>query len=51
MAEVELGSSSIAVEGFSLMGMWDHFYSSALDQNTSIHYVQLTHNTGFQSKP
>lgn len=32
------------------MGMWDHFYSSALDQNTSTHYINLIHNTGFQSK-
>ena len=52
IAEVELGLSGIAVEGFSLMGMWDHFYSnSALDQNTSTHYVNLPHYAEFKSKP
>ena len=34
------------------MGMWDHFYSnSALDQNTSTHYVNLPHYAEFKSKP
>jgi colanic acid biosynthesis protein WcaH len=52
IAEAELGLSGIAVEGFSLMGMWDHFYSnSALDQNTSTHYVNLPHYAEFQSRP
>ena len=52
IAEVELGLSGIAVEDFSLMGMWDHFYSnSALDQNTSTHYVNLPHYAEFKSKP
>jgi colanic acid biosynthesis protein WcaH len=52
IAEVELGLSGIAVEDFSLMGMWDHFYSnSAIDQNTSTHYVNLPHYLEFKSKP
>ena len=52
IAEAELGLSGIAVEDFALMGMWDHFYSnSALDQNTSTHYVNLPHYEEFQSKP
>ena len=37
---------------FELMGIWDHFYSnSALDQNTSTHYVNLPHFAEFKSKP
>ena len=52
IAEVELGLSGIAVEDFALMGVWDHFYSnSALDQNTSTHYVNLPHYAEFKSKP
>ena len=52
IAEAELGISGIVVEGFSLMGMWDHFYSnSALDQNTSTHYVNLPHYAEFKSRP
>ena len=49
---MELGLSDIAVEDFALMGMWDHFYSnSALDQNTSTHYVNLPHYAEFKSRP
>jgi len=52
IAEVELGLSGIAVEDFALMGVWDHFYSnSAVDQNTSTHYVNLPHNAEFKSRP
>jgi len=52
IVEVELGLSYIAVEGFSLMGIWDHFYhNSALDHNISTHYVNLPHYAEFQSKP
>ena len=52
IADVELGLNDIAVEDFALMGMWDHFYSnSALDQNTSTHYVNLPHYAEFKSKP
>ena len=52
IAEVELGLSGIAVEGFSLMGVWDHFYNnSALDQNTSTHYVNLPHYAGHTTRP
>jgi colanic acid biosynthesis protein WcaH len=52
IAEVELGLSGIAVDDFALMGMWDHFYNnSALDQNTSTHYVNLPHYAEFKSKP
>lgn len=52
IAQVELGLSGIAVEGFSLMGMWDHFYSnSVVDQNTSTHYVNLPRYAEFKSRP
>ena len=52
VAEVELGLSGIEVESFSLMGMWDHFYNnSAVDKNTSTHYVNLPHYAEFKSKP
>lgn len=52
IAKVELALSGIAVEDFSLMGMWDHFYiNSALDQNISTHYVNLPHYAEFKSKP
>lgn len=50
--EVELGLSGIELKDFALMGIWDHFYSnSALDQNTSTHYVNLPHFAEFKSKP
>ena len=33
------------------MGMWDHFYNnSALDQNISTHYVNLSNYGSFKSK-
>jgi colanic acid biosynthesis protein WcaH len=52
IAEAELGLRGIAVEGFALMGVWDHFYSnSVVDQNTSTHYVNLPHYAEFKSKP
>jgi colanic acid biosynthesis protein WcaH len=52
IAEVELGLSVIAVEDFALMGVRDHFYNnSALDQNTSTHYVNLPHYAEFKSEP
>tara|TARA_B110001452_G_C14948044_1_gene331592 strand:- start:70 stop:408 length:339 start_codon:yes stop_codon:yes gene_type:complete len=52
IAEVELGLSCIAVENFSLVGIWRHFYSnSALDQNTSTHYVSLPHYAELKYKP
>ena len=52
IAEVEVGLSDIEVEGFSLMGVWDHFYStSAVDENTSTHYVNLPHSAELGSRP
>ena len=52
IAEVELGLGDTAVESFSLMCVWDHFYNnSALDQNTSTHYVNLPHYAEFKSRP
>jgi colanic acid biosynthesis protein WcaH len=52
IAKVELGLIGIAVEDFSVMGMWDHFYNnSALDQDISTHYVNLPHYAEFKSKP
>ena len=50
IAEVELGLGDTAVESFSLMVVWDHFYNnSALDQNTSTHYENLPHYAEFKS--
>ena len=50
--EVELGLTGIDLEDFTLMGIWDHFYSnSALDQNISTHYVNLPHFAEIKSKP
>ena len=52
IAEVELGLSGIAVEHFTLMGVWDHFYNnSVLDENMSTHYVNLPHYAEFKSRP
>ena len=52
VAEVELGLSGIAVDDFALMGVWDHFYNnSAVDQNTSTHYVNLPHYAEFKYRP
>ena len=52
IVKTELGLRYIAVENFSLMGIWDHFYNnSALGQDISTHYVNLPHYAGFQSKP
>ena len=48
----ELGLCDTAAQSFSLMGVWDHFYNnSALDQNTSTHYVNLPHYAEFKSRP
>ena len=50
--DVELGLVGIAVENFSLMGVWDHFYNnSTFGQDISTHYVNLPHYIGFKSKP
>ena len=52
IVKAELGLCDIAVEDFSLMGIWDHFYhNSALDQDISTHYVNLPHYAEFQTKP
>ena len=52
IVKVELGLCDTAVKSFSLMGVWDHFYNnSALDQNTSTHYVNLPHYAEFKSRP
>ncbi len=52
IVEVELDLSGIAIENFSLMGVWDHFYNnSAFSENTSTHYVNLPHYVEFESKP
>ena len=52
IVKAELGLCDTAVESFSLMGIWDHFYSnSALDQDISTHYVNLPHYAEFQSRP
>jgi colanic acid biosynthesis protein WcaH len=52
IAKVELGLGNLSIENFSLMGIWDHFYSnSVFDQNTSTHYVNLPHYAEFKHKP
>ena len=52
IAEVELGISGITVMGFSLMGIWDHFYNNSVaEKNISTHYVNLPHYKEFKSKP
>ena len=52
IAKAELGLCDNVVESFSLMGVWDHFYNnSALDENTSTHYVNLPHYAEFKSRP
>jgi colanic acid biosynthesis protein WcaH len=52
IVKAELGLYDLRVEDFTLMGMWDHFYkNSAIDQNTSTHYINLPHNAWLQSKP
>jgi colanic acid biosynthesis protein WcaH len=52
IAEVELGFVDVALENFSLMGIWDHFYSnSAVGHDISTHYVNLPHYIQFKSKP
>lgn len=52
IAKAELGLSGIVVKEFELMGVWDHFYNnSALDENTSTHYVNLPHYVELKSKP
>ena len=52
IVKAELGLCDTAVESFSLMGVWDHFYNnSAVDQNTSTHYVNLPHYAEFKSRP
>lgn len=52
IAEVELDLSGVEVEDFSLMGVWDHFYSSnGIDQSISTHYVNLPHYAVFKSAP
>ena len=49
---MELGLSGIAVEGFFLMGIWDHFFNiSVLDQDISTHCAKLPQLTAFKSKP
>jgi len=52
IVKAELGLCDVAVEDFSLMGIWDHFYNnSAVDQDISTHYVNLPYYVEFQSKP
>jgi colanic acid biosynthesis protein WcaH len=52
IAEVELSLSGFAVEGFSLMGIWDHFYAkSGHDQDITTHYVNLPHHMAVNSRP
>ena len=52
IVKAELGLCDTAVESFSLMGVWDHFYNnSTVGQNISTHYVNLTHCIYFKSRP
>ena len=52
IVKVELNLCDIGEKDFSLMGIWDHFYSNSVgDQNTSTHYVNLPHYSKFKIKP
>jgi colanic acid biosynthesis protein WcaH len=52
IVEVELGLPDVKIEAFSLMGLWDHFYSnSVVDENISTHYVNMPHYADFQFRP
>ena len=52
IVKAELGLCDTAVESFSLMGAWDHFYNnSAVDQKIPTHYENLPHYAVFKSKP
>jgi colanic acid biosynthesis protein WcaH len=48
----ELSLAGLAVEDFTLMGLWDHFYSNSIfNQDSSTHYVNLPHYSEFKSHP
>lgn len=52
IAQTELGLRNNKIEDFALMGIWDHFYSnSVFDESTSTHYVNLPHFACFKSMP
>ena len=49
---MELGLSGMSVEELELLCVWDDFYyNSALDQNTSTDYVNLSYYAEFKSRP
>lgn len=48
----ELGLPVEGTDGFTLMGIWDHFYpNSAIDQKISTHYLNLPHYTCVETRP
>ena len=52
IAKLELGLKDVSVDSFHLMGVWDHFYNnSAIDEQTSTHYVNLPHYALFDQCP
>ena len=52
VAKTELGYHFNDPGAFSLMGVWDHFYSnSAYDSDSSTHYVNLPHYLILKEKP
>ena len=52
IAQTELGLPNNKIQEFTLMGIWDHFYSnSVFDEGTSTHYVNLPHFAYFKNMP
>jgi colanic acid biosynthesis protein WcaH len=52
IAKSELGLKDVSLDSFRLMGIWDHFYNnSAIDEDTSTHYVNLPHYALFDQCP
>jgi colanic acid biosynthesis protein WcaH len=52
IAQTELALPNNKIEEFVLMGVWDHFYSnSVFDESISTHYVNLPHFACFKSMP
>ena len=48
----ELGLPVEDIDGFTLMGVWDHFYpNSVVDQEISTHYLNLPRYACFETRP
>ena len=52
VAQSELGFYVEDIRKFTLMGIWNHFYTnSAVDENISTHYVNLPHFCFLEKQP